>query len=356
MNDRCKALVRQFEAAGVQAALVSSYENVRYLTGFSNRETELLLDGAKGVILTDSRYSEQAQRQCPAFTVVETGHGVSVETELKKRQETEGLRAIGFEADRRTVAWYREMTEALPGLAWQDLGPGLDRLRQIKDAEEIECIRHAQKITDDAFAHIVNFIKPGLEEVEIRAELEYFMAKRGGEISFDSIIASGPNASMPHAQPGHRKVRAGDFITMDFGCKYNGYCSDMTRTVALGSASEEMRKIYQIVLTAQQRALDKIRPGMVCNEVDFLARGFIDEMGYGDRFGHGLGHGFGLLIHEEPRFSPACTQTLEPGMCLSVEPGIYLPGRFGVRIEDTVCITQSGFENFTASPKQLMIL
>ena len=355
MNGRIKALMALPEMRGLDGVLVSSYENVRYLSGFTNVDAMLLITKDERLLFTDSRYSEQAQTQCPAFTVVETGHGISPATELKKRFETRPF-ALGFEADRQTVAWYEALKNELPHVTLADLGAKLDRLRFIKDEGEIENIRGAQKVTDDAFDFLLGLIRPGMTELEIRAELEYFMAKRGCAVSFDTIIASGPHSSMPHAQPTDRKIQNGDFITMDFGCKYNGYCSDMTRTVAVGHADEEMKKIYQIVLTAQQRALDKIAPGVVCNIVDHIARGFIDQMGYGDCFGHGLGHGFGLLIHEEPRFSPACEETLQPGMCLSVEPGIYLPGKFGVRIEDTVCITKDGMENFTASPKELIIL
>ena len=356
MNRRCKTFLQQFNALGIDAAVVSSYENVRYLSGFTNMETLLLMDKQEQCILTDSRYSEQAEKQCPDFTVIKTGAGVSLATELKKRIEEGRCLKIGFEADYETVSWYHEICTQVPQAEFLDLGQTLNRQREIKDETEIENIRQAQKITDDAFSYLISWIKPGMEELEIKAELEYFMAKKGGEVSFGTIIASGPNSSMPHAQPSHRKVEIGDFITMDFGCKYNGYCSDMTRTIAIGNATEEMKKIYGIVLEAQKCALDKIHPGMICNKVDHIARGYIDEMGYGDCFEHGLGHSFGLMIHEDPRFAPSCEQALQPGMCLSVEPGIYLPGKFGVRIEDTVCITKDGFENFTASPKELIIL
>ena len=356
MNQRCKTFMQQFDALGIDAALVSSYENVRYLSGFTNTETLLVLDAEEQWLLTDSRYSEQAEKQCPDFTVIKTGHGVSLATELKKRNEEGRCLKIGFEADRQTVSWYHEICAQLPQAEFLDLGQTLNRQREIKDAEEIENIRQAQRVTDDAFAYILSFIRPGMEELEIKAELEYFMAKQGCENSFGTIVASGPNSSMPHAQPSHRKVQAGDFITMDFGCKFNGYCSDMTRTIALGTVSDDMKKIYEIVLEAQKRTLDKIHPGMICNNVDYIARGYIDEMGYGDCFEHGLGHSFGLMIHEDPRFSPSCEDVLRPGMSLSVEPGIYLPGKFGVRIEDTICITEDGFENFTASPKELIIL
>ena len=235
--------------------------------------------------------------------------------------------------------------------------PGeIDMLRWYKDNDEIEAIQRSQDVTDAAFSAILPKLKVGISEVDVMSELNYFMAKHGGSPSFDTIVAGGPNSSMPHAQPTARKLQNGDFLTMDFGCKLNGYCSDMTRTVAIGTPTDEMKKVYQIVLRAQQLALDKITSGVVCKDVDNAARGFIAQNGYGDCFGHGLGHGFGLLIHEEPRFSPNCAELTRPGICISVEPGIYLAGRFGVRIEDTVCITENGYVNFTHSPKELIIL
>ena len=195
-----------------------------------------------------------------------------------------------------------------------------------------------------------------MSEIEIKSEIDYFFARRGGSPSFDTIVASGPNSSMPHAQPSDRTLRAGDFVTMDFGCRLHGYCSDMTRTVAIGEPTQKMRRVYDIVLTAQKRALDSIGPGMVCKDVDRAARAYIGQNGFGEQFGHGLGHGFGLLIHEEPRLSPSCGDILQSGMCVSVEPGIYLPGEFGVRIEDTVCIREDGFLNFTRSAKELLVI
>ena len=207
-----------------------------------------------------------------------------------------------------------------------------------------------------AFQEVLGIIRPGICEYDIAAEIGYRMAKSGCITSFNTIVASGENGSMPHAVLSNRVIQRGDFITMDFGCVYNGYCSDMTRTVAVGQPSEEMAEVYRIVLEAQRRALDLIAPGVNCFDVDTAARGYISDMGYGEYFGHGLGHSFGLEVHEEPRFSPQCHENLVPGICISVEPGIYLPGKFGVRIEDTVCITEDGYRNFTSTPKELIIL
>ena len=227
----------------------------------------------------------------------------------------------------------------------------------VKDQAELEKLERAEAIGDAAFSHIVNLIKPGISEAEIALELEFFMKKQGASgLSFDTIVAGGPNSSMPHAQVTERRIQQGEFVTMDFGCVYQGYCSDMTRTVAVGEPSEEMRQVYQIVLEANRRAMEQIREGQTCSFIDSLARDYIREQGYGDYFGHGLGHGVGLDIHEEQRFSPKCDVVTKEHMAITVEPGIYLPGKFGVRIEDLVVVTKDGYETLSHSAKELMIL
>jgi len=229
--------------------------------------------------------------------------------------------------------------------------------RMIKDETELQTIAKAEAIGDAAFTHILDYVKPGVTEADIALEIEFFMKRQGAsKLSFDTIVASGPNSSMPHAQVTNRKLQMGDFVTMDFGCVYQGYCSDMTRTVAIGEPTEEMRKVYQIVFDANIRAMEAIREGVKCNEIDAVARDYIKSQGYGDYFGHGLGHGVGLDIHEEPRFSPKCDVITKENMVITDEPGIYLPGRFGVRIEDLVVVKKDGYEKLSHSDKQLIVL
>jgi Xaa-Pro aminopeptidase len=356
MNDRTKRLLARLSELSLDGALATSYENRRYLSGFSGSSATLLVCKASQVLYTDFRYGEQAQSEAPDFETVICNQFAGLSEAIVNLASAQGLARIGFESDKVTVAWLDEMTKAMPTLEFVPMPGEIDKLRWTKDEAEIEAISRSQAVTDAAFLDILSRIRPGVSEIELMSELNYFMTKHGASPAFDTIVAGGPHSSMPHAQPTDRKLCSGDFLTMDFGAKIDGYCSDMTRTVAVGTPSPEMVKIYGIVLSAQQRALDKIAPGMVCKDVDHAARGFIADNGYGECFGHGLGHGFGLLIHEEPRFSPMCDDVLKPGICMSVEPGIYLAGKFGVRIEDTVCITKDGFQNFTHAPKELIIL
>ena len=239
----------------------------------------------------------------------------------------------------------------------KDIGKTICDMRKIKVKDEIDKIIVAQKITDDAFDYMLDRITEGKTEKELALELEFFMRSNGADaVSFDIIFIGGKNTSMPHGVPSDYKLQKGDFITMDFGADVCGYKSDMTRTVALGSVSEEQKEIYNIVLNAQCSALNKIRAGERCSEIDKIARDIIKESGYGQYFGHALGHSVGLDIHESPNFSPKCDEILAPGMVLTVEPGIYLPGKFGVRIEDMVYITSKGAENLTKSDKSLIII
>ena len=237
------------------------------------------------------------------------------------------------------------------------LSQKLNALRQIKSQDEIELIKKAQKITDDAFSHILNFIKSGVTEKEIALELEFFMRKSGSEgVAFDTIAVSGKNSSMPHGVPTDKPLEKGDFITMDFGAKWQGYCSDMTRTVALGKVTDKQRFVYDTVLKAQKAALDVIKAETICFDVDKAARDIIDNAGFKDCFGHGLGHSVGLYIHESPACNKRDMTPLKSGMIMTVEPGIYLENEFGVRIEDMVLVTENGYQNFTKSPKELIIL
>ena len=233
----------------------------------------------------------------------------------------------------------------------------LDEERAIKSKEEIEFIKYSQYLTDKTFSHILNFIIVGKTERETALEMEFFMRNAGSDgIAFDFIVVSGKNSSLPHGVPTDKPFEIGDFITMDFGARYEGYCSDMTRTVAVGGLDNEQINVYNTVLSAQEKALSVIKNGVLCSEVDKAARDVIDNAGYKEYFGHALGHSLGLDIHEAPACSPKSKATLKSGMLMTVEPGIYIPSKFGVRIEDMVVVTDNGYENLTKSPKDIIIL
>ena len=255
-----------------------------------------------------------------------------------------------------TVDAHRRYSQKLPCI----LTPAqqlLDDLRASKDEEELAVMRHAQEITDGAFKAVLDFIRPGMTEREIAARLVYEMMRRGGEkLSFPPIVAAGPNGSRPHAVPGDRAVGNGMFVTMDFGCRVEGDCSDMTRTVAMGEPTEEMEQVYAVVLAAQRAGINAARAGVTGREMDAAGRQVIAEAGYGEYFTHSFGHSLGLNIHESPNASPSETRPLPAGAVISAEPGIYIPGRFGVRIEDVLVLKEGGCEDITRSPKDLIVL
>jgi Xaa-Pro aminopeptidase len=264
--------------------------------------------------------------------------------------------AVGFEDRSLVCSTFTQYHKEL-GVNLLPLEDTLLKPRQIKTEQELSLLRKAEEIGDLAFSHILKVLKPGITELEVAAELEYVMKKNGASgLSFDTIVASGLHSSMPHAVPTDKKLEKGDFVTMDFGCIYHGYCSDMTRTVVIGRASEEQRRIYETVLHAQLKAMEGLRPGMKCVEVDRIARDFISEAGYGTYFGHGLGHSVGLYIHESPALNTRDETVLQPGMIETIEPGIYIPGFGGVRIEDMGVVTEQGYRSFARSPKMLIEL
>ncbi len=341
---------------GLDAVLVTNPLNMRYISGCTADTGCLYLSDTSCVFLTDSRYTTQAQEECGGrFTVCEIKgrNGYTDALELYMKQDA--VCNIGFEDEVMTWAEARRYQQKLPAKEWIPLQDALDQLRVIKSEEELERVARAESIGDAAFSHILEVLRPGMTELQVAAELEYFMKNAGAtKLSFDTIAASGLHSAMPHAVPQDKELADGDFLTMDFGCIYQGYCSDMTRTVVIGKASAKQKEIYQVVLTAQQAALDSIRAGRTGSEIDRIARNIIKDAGYGDYFGHGLGHSLGLFIHEEPRLSALDDTVLCENMLETVEPGIYLPGFGGVRIEDVVVVTKSGCRNLTRSPKELI--
>jgi Xaa-Pro aminopeptidase len=347
--------------AGVDMVLITDPYNLRYYTGFRGGEGTAVMTRDRYVLITDSRYTEAASKESD-FEVIEFNIKRSKKDIIIDIAKECDARALGFEDESisyKEFLFYENMfSEACPAdkqLVLRPVGSLLLSPRRVKSAEEIEFLRHAEHIGDAAFKEMLSFLKVGMTELEVAAELEYRMKKHGaGGLSFDTIAASGVHSSMPHAIPTDKKIEEGDFLTLDFGCLYEGYCSDMTRTVCFGKASEEQKKIYNIVLEAQLAVLDAVKPGLLCKDVDAIARNIIKDEGYGDYFGHGLGHSVGMYIHESPAFNTRDESVLEAGMVITDEPGIYLPGKFGVRIEDMIVITDDGYENLAESPKELI--
>ncbi|MDL2225257.1 Xaa-Pro peptidase family protein [Eubacteriales bacterium OttesenSCG-928-M02] len=356
MRDRVENLCNTFDELGIDAMLIASPENRQYMSGFTGSNGILFIHKQTQMLVTDFRYKTQAALQAVGYEVIVTSQFLSMFGSIKEACDKLGVKKLGFEADKMTVAWADDAQKDLSGIELVKCPYSVDKLRQLKSQEEINCIQRAQTITDLAYQNALPYIRRGMTEYEIATLVCGYMAKCGCKTSFNMIAASGPNSAMPHAVISDRVLQDGDFLTMDFGCRYNGYCSDMTRTVAIGTPSEEMVKVYNIVLEAQLKAMELIKPGVNCWDVDNAARSHISDNGYGDFFGHGLGHSIGLANHEEPRFSTECREVLEEGICISVEPGIYLPGKFGVRIEDIVHVMADGYQNFTTSPKELIIL
>jgi Xaa-Pro aminopeptidase len=298
---------------------------------------------------------EQATLQAPEFRVVE--HGLKIADTLREIVTDAGINKLGFERDVVTYKQHDMFSSALDGVELVPTEGIVEMIRTVKDEHEIDAIRKAEALGDAAFSHVLDIIKPGMTEIEVALEIEWFMRKNGAEgIGFDVIVASGERGAMPHGVASSKKLAKGELVVMDFGAIYHGYRGDMTRTVSLGKASPKQREIYDIVLRAQETALQGIRPGRTGQEIDALARKVIEDAGYGENFGHGLGHGVGLAIHEEPRLSVTATEKLLPGMVVTVEPGIYVPGFAGVRIEDLVVVEEDGIRNLTSSSKELIEL
>ncbi len=355
MQERIDRLLAEAGRLGAQAALLHSPENIRYFSGFTGEGCVFVAKGAR-VVLTDFRYTEQARAQSPGCEVREVAPE-KAPAALAGLVSDAGTKSVACEDDFLPVTQYNAIAGALEGTALVSMAGAGVRLRTVKDASELKLMKRAGEITDELFQYALTIARPGVTELDLTAELEYRLAKQyGAKSAFPFIVAAGENGSMPHAIPSARAIRRGDMVTLDFGAEYMGYKADMTRTFAVGKPSEKMAEIYGIVLAAHRMAADALKPGTVCSAVDALARGHIRDAGYGENFGHGLGHGVGLQIHELPGLSARCDTVLEAGMVVTNEPGIYLPGIGGVRIEDTCIITPSGWESLFKAPKDLIIL
>ncbi len=356
LNQRAQHL-RAALPAGFEAALIGTPQNRFYLLDFDAHDAgHLLLLPDKMVYVIDSRYIEAARAAVQnAEVLLEEDAFKQIASLLKGA----GARRVYLE-DGIAVAEATRLKEKIPDVEFDTsntLSSAIMALREVKDEEELARMRAAQDITDACFAHILPFIKPGAREIDLALEMEHYMRANGaGGLAFETICVAGPNTSRPHGVPGEYRVQQGDFVTLDFGAKYKGYCADMTRTVAVGEPGEEKRRVYGIVLQAHMAGIAAAKAGCGGKEVDKVARGIIDAAGYAGAFGHGLGHALGIDVHEAPRFSPKETRTMRAGMVMSVEPGIYLAGRFGCRIEDAVVLAEDGCSPLPQSGKELLVL
>ncbi len=343
--------------AYADAFLITAECNIFYFTGFSCDAATLLVTRNGSYFFTDSRYTEAAENAVTCATVLDNSDFQTVFPDICKKS---GVRRILCETSRmtvRTAGKYRELLEGTAELLFEDDVSFIGQIRREKSTEEEGLIKKAQMISESAFSEILKEVKEGMTEREIALKLDFAMLSQGAEaLSFQTIVVSGENSSKPHGVPSDRKLTCGDMITFDFGSVVGGYHSDMTRTVALGFCSDEQKNVYEIVLKAQKNALETIKPDTACAEVDAAAREYIKSCGYGDCFGHGTGHGVGAEIHEFPNLSPRSKEILRVGDVVTVEPGIYLKGRFGVRTEDMVIVKDGGYRNFTEFDKKLIIL
>lgn len=355
--DRLTALRKRLEDEGVDAVIITAPDNRFYFSGFTGTAGVLFITADKNILVTDSRYVEQAAQQAPDFHVQKLYSRDDFFPLFHDLCEREKISRLGFEADVLTYNAWNNWTRHVKGIEMVPL-QRIAVLRIVKDSQELEVMRRAAAIAERALEETMKLIKVGMTERAIAAELEYRMRVAGADKpSFDLIVASGPRSALPHGVASDRRLQAGDFVTIDFVCYYRGYASDETRTIVLGSADERQREIYEIVLAAQERALALIRPGVTVRAIDRAARDYIAERGYGEYFGHGLGHGLGINVHEVPTLGPSAEDIpLEPGMVITIEPGIYLPEWGGVRIEDAVIVTNDGYENLAGYTKKLLEL
>lgn len=340
----------------VDGLLLTSRYSRHYGAEFDIAEGVAIVTKKGSRYFTDSRYIESAEKGIRGFEVLEINRSASYNKRLNDAIADFGVTNLGYEEDYLTVAELMSYEKNL-NCKLTPYNAKINAFRGMKEDWELDLMRKAQSITDKAFAEVVTRIQIGMTELELQAELIYCMYKNGATgLAFDPIVVSGPNTSLPHGVAGERKIQAGDFVTMDFGASYMGYCSDMTRTVAVGFATEEMKTVYNTVLKAQTDAIAATKAGVPGKDIDGIARKVITDAGYGSYFGHGYGHSLGLEIHESPNVSAGNANPMPVGAVCSAEPGIYLPGKFGVRIEDVTIIREGGCEDITASPKQLMIV
>ena len=348
-------MVRKMEeiikAKAVEGILFFSKENIRYITQFCGEEAVLYFSKEKKTLFVDPRYFEQAQTEAKGCEVYLVKEGIK---EIGRVLKGWGVKQVGIEAQAVTVATFWELKKQEFEL--HPLVEELEDIRAVKETWEIEQIVEALRLAEGAFLRILELVKPGISERDLALEFEYLLKKMGAEdVAFSSIVLTGPRTSLPHGKPTDRKLQWGEPLLFDFGAVFKGYCSDQTRTLLFGPQDPELKKIFSTVKEAQRRAIEAIRPGVPCSEVDRIAREYLQEAGYGDFFGHGTGHGIGLAVHEAPSLSPRSRHVLQKGMVVTVEPGVYIPGLGGVRIEDLVLVEENGPRVLSSLAKEVVL-
>lgn len=354
MSDRRQKLRRQLKQEGLDALLVTNFKNVTYLTGFTGDDSYLLVGKQGDVLISDQRYTTQLEEECPGLELAIRGPGSKMLEFTAKALEKSKIAKLGIEGDSITVGVRDALAEALPKAELVSTSGWVEELRIIKDKDEIDRTRRACEQARRAFEVVRAKLTPEMTELQVAAELEYQARQFGAKgLSFEAIVAVGTRAALPHARPTTRRIGEDDFTLIDWGVNEGLYMSDLTRMVPTAKISPKLRKLYGVVLKAQVAGIEAIRPGATCEEVDRAARSVIEKAGYGKQFGHGLGHGVGLEIHEAPRLAQGQTRELKPGMIITVEPGVYFPEWGGIRIEDDVLVTRTGHEVLTSVTKDL---
>jgi Xaa-Pro aminopeptidase len=356
MKTQIERLREAMQAQQIEAVLISSSTNLFWSVGFTGSFGYVLLTTTDARFITDSRYTVQAREQVTSMPVVsfatpQTGLGV-----LKECLDELGVKTLAFESVYTSYSQYLQFKEKLSDIEWTPAGDLIENLRMIKTPDEAQKIKDACALTDKCFDHLKRLVQVGVTEYEIQLELEFFFRRNGASCAFDPIIVSGANSARPHGKATEKPLAEGDFVTFDFGAKVNGYCADMTRTVVVGKASEKTREIYDMVLRVQLACLDMMKPGVVAGDIDAKAREIFAEKDWAKNFGHGLGHGLGILVHDTGRLGIGSTTVLEPGQVWTVEPGIYFEDFGGCRIEDDVLVTETGIEIFNTTTKELLEL
>ncbi|MED5246677.1 M24 family metallopeptidase [Priestia megaterium] len=351
---KIEKLREQFSKLNVDGVVITSEYNRRYMTNFTGSAGVVIISENKAAFVTDFRYVEQATSQTEGFDIVQ--HKGPIVEEVANVVKQFGIKKLGFEQNYVTYGQHQLFDKHI-GAELVPISHAIENLRLIKSDSEIKILKEAAKIADAAYEHILTFVRPGLTELQVSNELEFFMRKQGAtSSSFDTIVASGHRGALPHGVASDKVIEKGELVTLDFGAYYNGYCSDITRTFAVGEVSDKLKEIYNVVLQAQLNGMNGIKAGMTGKEADALTRDYITEHGYGQYFGHSTGHGVGLEVHEGPSLSVKSTDVLQPGMIVTVEPGIYIPDLGGVRIEDDTIVTAEGNEALSHSSKEFIIL
>ena len=353
-SERIARLRSELSGFCVDALLFFDMKNIRYLTGFTGSDGAFLLGRSRQTLMVDGRYTNQAKREVDALDVFEYKEKVDG---IIANVTGNGMKDIGFESTAMNVHTYLKLQERVLGMTFKPLSDAMAGIRTIKDAEEVDCIKKAADIACHAMSDVRDSIKLGVREKDIALELEFRMGRRGAEqMAFPTIVASGPNTSLPHAKPGSRRIEDGDLVMIDFGAVWNGYHSDETWTFAVGHGDDKQKEVYAVVKEAHDRALEAVRPGVSCQAVDHVARSVIESRSLGKYFSHSTGHGVGLDVHEAPRIAVTSEHILKAGMVVTIEPGVYIPNLWGIRIEDMVLVTENGCEVLTNMPKTFTVL